>query len=360
MKTLILPSIYSDSEVFKREQVILFQDLWNFVGLTTDLENHNDYICKEIGGKSVVIQNFQGELRAFDNVCSHRFSRIRQCSRGNGSLQCPYHGWVYNSDGIPTGISHQQDFDEMSDSVKISLKLKEWLIEKCGRFIFVKKTDNSVTLKDFLGGIYNKLIEFSEAIGKKVDCHEMTIHANWKIVVENTLDNYHLWWVHPNSLAKYGPVEGHYWYYDIHSIYLSKPKKLDPKLRKFISQFSDRKLNVDGYQHYLIFPNLTLATFSGMSFTVHSMTPLSPFKTQVTNYTFMGKLNDTRLEKILFEMNSESTADLTRTIWAEDKPICEQVQLGISSIGNDREGLFSREEQRIYEFQKTYINFMNF
>jgi phenylpropionate dioxygenase-like ring-hydroxylating dioxygenase large terminal subunit len=358
MKTLILPSFYSDPHVFERERRILFQKLWNFAGLTTDLENHNDYICKEIGGKSIVIQNFQGELRAFDNVCSHRFSRIRQDPQGNGSLQCPYHGWIYSKDGIPVGIPHQQGFDEMSDCLKESLKLEEWLVEKCGLFIFIKRFDDGINLKSFLGGIYDKIIEFSEAIGQKADCYQTSINANWKIVVENTLESYHVWFVHANSLAKNGPVEEQYYLHSPHSTYFSKPQKTDKKWQRFISNFSDRKLHIDGYQHYLVFPLLTLATFSGMSLSIHSMNPLSPLETKVTNYTFMGRLNDSRLEQILFDMNSQSTANLTRQTWSEDQPICEQVQLGISSIEN-RSGIFNREEQRVYEFHKAYVNLMN-
>lgn len=359
MKPLVSPSFYLESEVFKREQVILFQKLWNFVGFTTDLENHNDYICKEVGGKSVVIQNFNGELRAFDNVCTHRFSRIRQDAQGNGPLQCPYHGWIFNCKGIPVTIPLQPKFNNMPDSEKASFKLGEWLVETCGVFIFIKKTDNNVSLKSFLGGMYNHLLDFSEAMGEKVDYQEIIVQANWKIVLENTLDSYHIWAVHPNSLGKYGAIEGYYWMDEPHSIYLSKAKKIDPKTQKFLSIFSTaRKLTVDGYQHYLVFPLLTMSTFSGMSLNVHSLSPISPTETKIRNYTFMGKLNDSTLEEILLRMSHQGAADLVKTVWDEDKPICEQVQLGISSL-DDLGGILSSDEQRVYEFQKTYVNLMN-
>jgi phenylpropionate dioxygenase-like ring-hydroxylating dioxygenase large terminal subunit len=306
------------------------------------------------------VQNFHGELRAFDNVCSHRFSQIRQYPQGNGSLQCPYHGWVYNSEGIPIGIPHQQEFKDMSPCVKESLRLERWLVEKCGLFVFIKRFDDGITLKNFLGGIYDQVVEFSEALGKRVDCYQMTINANWKIVVENTLESYHVWSVHPNSLGKHGPINESFWLGELHSTYQSKQKQDDPKRQKFISTFSNRQLKIDGYQHYLVFPLLTLSTFSGMSLSIHSMNPLSSTETKVTHYTFMGKLNDSRLEQVLFNMNGESTAELTRTVWSEDKPICEQVQLGVSSIDNDKGGILNWAEQRVYEFHKAYIKLMNY
>lgn len=358
MKPLIIPTFYLSNEQFEREQILLCQQMWNFAGFAADLEHHNDYICKKVGGKSVVIQNFHGELRAFHNVCSHRFSRIRTNSQGNGALQCPYHAWIYNSDGVPIGIPHQHEFNGMSDEVKESLKLESWLVEKCGLFVFIKKVDNGVSLKEHLGEIYEQLLEFTKAIGKLVAQEEIIIDANWKIIVENSLESYHIWSVHPNSLGKYGAVEEKYLLYGLHSIYQSNPKKVDVKWKKFLASIGNRSLKIDGYQHYLVFPMLTLATFSGMSLTVHVINPLTPTTTQVTNYTFMGKLNDERLEETLFNMNGQSTADLTRVAWEEDKPICEQVQLGISEI-KEKAGIFCREEQRVYEFHKAYIQFMN-
>lgn len=357
MKPLIAPTHYSNNEHFEQEKLVLCQQLWNFAGFTTDLEHHNDYICKEIGGKSVVVQNFYGELRAFHNVCSHRFSRIRTNNKGNGALQCFYHAWVYDSEGIPIAIPHQQEFAPGLEESRKSLKLEQWLVEKCGAFVFIKKTNDNISLKSYLGEIYEQLIEFSAAIGKQVECYEILINANWKIVVENALESYHTWFVHPNSLGKYGAAKEDYLLYKQHSIYTSNPTKLDRKRDKLLAMANNRSLKIDGYQHYFVFPMLTLATFSGMSLTAHVIEPLNATTTKAINYTFMGKLNDDTLEDILFNMNSQSTAQLTRVAWEEDKPICEQVQLGLSEI-TEKNGIFSREEQRVYEFHKTYIDFM--
>ncbi|CCH95100.1 putative Rieske (2Fe-2S) domain protein [Microcystis aeruginosa PCC 9432] len=361
MKTLVPISWYSDPDIFKKEQIVLFQNLWNFVGLTTDLENHNDYIAKDLGGQAIFVQNFRGELRAFDNICSHRFSKIHQEDKGNGPVRCPYHGWIYDSAGIPINIPLQSRFD-FSDCTPESFKLKQWLVDTCGSFVFVKKNDDGLTLKEYLGGMYSRLLDFSESMGEKVDCQEMIIKANWKIIVENTLDSYHIWDVHPNSLGKYGAVDGYYWNDDFHSTYLSKAKKLDAKVKKFTTAFADRKLKIDGYQHYLIFPLLTLSTLFGMSLNMHVFTPLSSTETKVTNYTFMGKLDNASLEKILFDMSSKASANLVTQVWDEDKPVCESVQLGMVSIDNSRDykqGILSSDERRLHTFQQPYLKLMN-
>ncbi|TWB38570.1 Rieske 2Fe-2S domain-containing protein [Nitrospirillum pindoramense] len=82
---------------------------WVKLGDTAALASHGDYLTgrapdAEGGAVPVVVQNFQGVLKAFRNVCSHRFALIHDQPCGRGLLRCPYHGWVYDADGVPIGI----------------------------------------------------------------------------------------------------------------------------------------------------------------------------------------------------------------------------------------------------------------
>ena len=78
---------YSRGDVFQRELDAVFQPSWLCVGLAHNLREHNDFITYHIGQRQIVVQNFHGELKAFKNVCSHRFSRIQCEQRGNRPLQ---------------------------------------------------------------------------------------------------------------------------------------------------------------------------------------------------------------------------------------------------------------------------------
>ncbi|WP_072016345.1 aromatic ring-hydroxylating oxygenase subunit alpha [Neosynechococcus sphagnicola] len=357
MKSLIPLSFYSNAEVFEAEKCHL-QNLWSFVCLTIDLENHNDFLTKEIGGHSVVIQNFHGELKAFENVCSHRFSRIRQCSHGNGLLKCPYHGWVYDTEGVPCGIPNYQNFEGFSEEIRQSLRLQSWQLETCGKFIFIRYSKDHYPLKDYLAEIYNLLIDYSEAMNKRIDEYQMSIQANWKIVVENTLDNYHLPAVHANSFGKFGSVEGQYCFFQPHSTYLARPKSHSSKKKANPNSAVQSILKVDGYQHNLIFPSLLLSTFSGLSMSIHAISPISPSETIVHVHTFTGKLQHPQLDEVFREMYGEPTAQLVQSVWKEDQPICEQVHLGlINSQG--RESMYCKDECRIYDFQTSYLKLFN-
>ncbi|WP_354004108.1 Rieske 2Fe-2S domain-containing protein [Delftia sp.] len=62
----VLPSI------FQRSSEKIFRKAWQFAGLKTLLPKNNSYITRKIAGLPMVIQNFHGEFRAFENVCLHR------------------------------------------------------------------------------------------------------------------------------------------------------------------------------------------------------------------------------------------------------------------------------------------------
>ncbi|WP_044564337.1 Rieske 2Fe-2S domain-containing protein [Azospirillum sp. B4] len=82
---------------------------WVDLGPAAAVAAHGDYLtgtAPDARGAAipVVAQNFQGALKAFRNVCSHRYALIHDQPCGRGLLRCPYHGWVYDAAGVPIGI----------------------------------------------------------------------------------------------------------------------------------------------------------------------------------------------------------------------------------------------------------------
>jgi phenylpropionate dioxygenase-like ring-hydroxylating dioxygenase large terminal subunit len=71
---LLPPEGYWDSATYDREMDAVAKRCWNFAGLIGDLPRKNDFLTVTIGEHSVIVQNFGDEIRAFDNVCSHRYA----------------------------------------------------------------------------------------------------------------------------------------------------------------------------------------------------------------------------------------------------------------------------------------------
>jgi phenylpropionate dioxygenase-like ring-hydroxylating dioxygenase large terminal subunit len=349
------PSFYSDQDVFRREAGI-FEGNWAFAGITRDLARPDDYIALEVGRRAVFVQNFAGELRAFDNVCSHRFSRLRTCPKGNGEVQCPYHGWGYNADGIPEVIPKKPRFEGLTPEVRCALALPRWQVATCGSLVFVRSTETGPSLSDFFGASFKRIAAMSSAFGQLLDENTMELGANWKIVVENTLEGYHVAKVHAETFDKLNfrnivmQTEGRQtaWIGDLGEEYRRKTDRVN-------AIFASRPFQITGYEHWLLFPNVTLATTFGTSFALQTIVPLSPTRTRFTSYVFgtvlTEKLNPAKQN--LAQAMYAGIVAFNRKVFDEDKAIIEWVHRGATQTR--QRGILSEDELRVFRFQKDYL-----
>ncbi|GGH01669.1 (2Fe-2S)-binding protein [Polaribacter pacificus] len=358
MKALIKPKEYFDEKTLNREQIELFGSTWNFVCFKQDLLKENDFITAQIGGVPVVVQNLRGVIKAFKNVCSHRHSIIQTVEKGNRSLMCPYHGWAYDKKGIPKGIPKKPLFNFTKEEL-VCLKLKEYQLETCGALVFVKVSDDLLSLKEYLGELYTEVEEITGAFGELIDVNKITIKANWKILVENTLESYHVNLIHEETLKRLEPSGMEFNFINNHSTWRA-PLKLredDKKLLRVHKPFQERPYKIEGYEHLMLFPNTLISSTYGISFNLSTITPIDSESSIFTSYVFMTKiLNPIEDKKPIQKVYEQSLIDFNRKVFDEDKEICQKVQIGVRYSNYD--GELSDEEERVCEFQKAYKNYL--
>ncbi|MFI4934398.1 MAG: Rieske 2Fe-2S domain-containing protein [Caulobacterales bacterium] len=84
-------------------------DTWYFVALSRDLKR-GAMEQREILGEAVLLGRTQaGEAFAIGNVCPHRAAllsagRMQREADGSATVECPYHGWRYGTDGACKAI----------------------------------------------------------------------------------------------------------------------------------------------------------------------------------------------------------------------------------------------------------------
>ncbi|WP_310556223.1 SRPBCC family protein [Flavobacterium sp.] len=357
MKALIKPNEYFQKSTYEEEKSKLFSQIWNFVGFISDFNQVNDFVVSNVSGTPVVVQNLKGTIRAFKNVCSHRHSIIQTTQKGNRPLMCPYHGWAYNEKGIPFGIPKKPLFSFTNEELEC-LKLEEYEIEVCGSLVFVRTTKNKISLKDFLGNFYPEIEKMSTNFGKLIDVNEIEIKANWKIIVENTLESYHVALIHSETFQKLG-AQGLDFVFDKNNSLWDAPvlvKENEGKQAKIYKPYQKRDYKIDGYKHLIVFPNILISSTYGISFNLSHIIPVSEGISLFKSYVFVTKKDDEDKNEIIEKMFEDSLIHFNRKVFDEDKVICQEVQKGVQYSNYD--GQLSDEERRVGYFQEKYKQYI--
>ena len=354
MKTAIPSNNYHDDKIFSLEKEKLFSNTWQLIGFKRDLENNRDYITENLAGLALVIRNCDGKIKAFHNVCSHRFNKICIHKKGNGFLKCGYHGWAYDDNGVPKGIPERECFENLD--VK-ALTLKEYQVDFCGEFVFVKLKEGGLSLKESMTGLYEIVQEIGNSLGEKVDTNEIEINANWKIVLENTLEGYHVKEIHPESINKLGIVSNNNQLFGANSMVEVTMKTTISSQKKIEKTFQSRPFQIDCYQHFLIFPNITIATAFGTSFSIQQIIPISSEKTRFISHVFATKLDETNLSPFLRKAFNSQAVSFNRQVFEEDAGVCETVHQGMKHTYKEF-GPLHKDEERIFAFHQAYLREM--
>jgi phenylpropionate dioxygenase-like ring-hydroxylating dioxygenase large terminal subunit len=350
---------FTDDAVLADEARRLFGAGFVFAGMTDELANERDFVTLDYPGAAIVVQNFKGQLRAFQNVCAHQFARLQDEPRGNRLLMCRYHGWNYDASGFPFGIPRRSEY-KLGDVDRACLSLKPFRVETCGRFVFVCAPDCAFGLRDFLGGFWQTLEELSGHLGREHRFAELPHRANWKLLVENVLDYYHCATLHRETFVADGycvtgpqdvTVDGP------HSSFAlprtpSADEDKEALRRRFLSHLAKRSFQHDSYLHLFVFPNLFVSSTEGRAFFVGQALPVSAGETNLrARYYEPAGLADRHRSRQ--EMVNRQFSDTGLAIIAdEDKPMLESIQRNMAIA--DGPGFLGEGETRIRAWRGSY------
>tara|TARA_R100001086_G_scaffold248914_1_gene187004 strand:- start:513 stop:1844 length:1332 start_codon:yes stop_codon:yes gene_type:complete len=193
---------YRSDEVFEREKALIFNKCWLYLGHQTELKKKGDFFARRVGGRDIIFNlDKNGKVGAHYNTCTHRASKICREHSGNArTFTCPYHGWVFNSEGQLSSQNAKTGYKEgINDDGHLNLKAVERLEEYRG-FWFVNFNPKAISLYDYLDDgrdAIDALMDQTEAQQVILSGeHTYSINANYKLLCENSYDGYHLFPVH--------------------------------------------------------------------------------------------------------------------------------------------------------------------
>ena len=350
MRSRMHPRYYLDQEIFDREERKIFRKVWLFAGLKMLLTKHNAFITRKIAGIPVVIQNFHGELRAFENVCLHRSARLQNAPVGCRPLVCPYHAWRYDAQGQVANIPECESLYRFSDAEKKDLKLREFALRAVGNILFVNLDPQPLAFEQQFAPAFIDLLESSSnSYDTEVMVTTWRCHFNWKLGYENLRDANHPRFVHPKSLAKsvnFIPSVNEARHNEsCEPMQELSRAALQEDMRRFsyggadapipdMQHLSWHKLverwgQENVYYNWLAFPNLHIASGNGgHSFTLEHHIPIAPGQTDLEIYRFTAR------KKLPYAYSSQvllSEMHGSKWVVGEDVAIMESVQAALHS-----------------------------
>lgn len=215
-----LPSAcYTTKEWEKADRETSLGKHWTCLGYCYDLAPTDYKTIEFLGIPLIIISDETGICRVFHNVCRHRGHKLLDSAGSlNGAIRCPYHSWTYRLDGMLMATPHIGGFGihELEGEYKSHLGLLEVRSYTWLGLIFINLSGDAIEFSDYIGPLRSRWSSFLGIEGfsnlifpEANDVIELRVKANWKLIVENYCESYHLPWVHPN-LSRYSQTKDHY------------------------------------------------------------------------------------------------------------------------------------------------------
>jgi Rieske 2Fe-2S family protein len=259
------PALYLDPEVAEREQRLIFERTWQLAGHVGQLPRPGSYITAQAGSQPVlVVRDEDGELRAYRNVCRHRGSVLLTGSgQCKAAIRCRYHGWTYRLDGELIGVPEARAFGERLDKSALGL-MPARVEEMCG-LVFVNLDPHAAPLAQLVGDLPQRLAPYGIPELESFSPYRGEQPANWKVIVDNYLEGYHVPIAHPGlmRLLDYKRYEA-----DVHEHYVwfkaplrerptgNRLARLYSRLARPMPQLGEEHLRV--WRYVFIYPNTAI------------------------------------------------------------------------------------------------------
>lgn len=196
---LVPASNYIDQARHESELAEIFLKCPLVVALSCDLREPGSFSALTIAGRPVlVVRGDDGIARTFLNICRHRGAKVTpDCFGSTRRFTCPYHFWVYGTDGSLVGNTARDAFAGIDVDGLIELPCAE----RAGLVFAVLTPDAPLDIDAWLGDMAAAL--------EHIDLNGLYRHrdglatdsGNWKATADGYVDGYHLGYLHRNTIG---------------------------------------------------------------------------------------------------------------------------------------------------------------
>lgn len=194
---------YTDPEFLELEKERIFRRAWVVACPARRVARPGDFFSFEQFGASIlVVRDKAGELRAFQNTCLHRGSRLMGGSGNTTEIRCRYHGWTYGLDGRLEHVPRPEGFEDLACE---KMHLHKVRLQVLAGFVWINLMKDAPSLSGTLGGIAEELEPYALGEMRPIQEKVFKLPTNWKAVLENATDFYHVPFVHSGTVTPHVP-----------------------------------------------------------------------------------------------------------------------------------------------------------
>jgi phenylpropionate dioxygenase-like ring-hydroxylating dioxygenase large terminal subunit len=197
-----MPGAYYTSQAqFEHEARSVLRRGWHCLGREDEVPAPGDFFTVQLLNEPLLVgRGDDGAVRVMTNVCRHRGMPLAE---GRGAVKrfvCSYHAWTYGRDGALLRAPRMENagFDART------CRLPQHPVHLWNGFIYASLDPDAKAFAH--PGLEAMLAPYETARFRLVHVAEEDWATNWKCLVENFMEGYHLSVVHPETLHGYTPT----------------------------------------------------------------------------------------------------------------------------------------------------------
>ena len=194
-------SIYTCPAVFALERQRLWARAWLFVGHDSQVPQPGDFITTELNGDPLLmLRREDGAISLLHNRCAHKGAPLSTAPSGHAGrfLRCAYHGWSYRLDGSLLGRPLPSGYDvRLFAACPAQSGITPYGEVAVHRgFVFARQRSGGPSFEHSMGELLAALDLLADRspMGRLQVAGGVlrtSIHANWKLYLENVNDAVH-------------------------------------------------------------------------------------------------------------------------------------------------------------------------
>lgn len=275
------------------------------------------------------VRGRDGTARVFRNSCRHRGMALVEGPGCAQALVCRYHGWTYRLDGALSHVPHADAFPGLDMSARGLVEVESREVD--GLIVIGPlgtphpQADAAMAALADGSPWRDKLVHSTRLVAVRPALRAM----NWKVLVEQFLEGYHIRTTHKNTFY---PIQ----YDDLNVVESFGPNTRVTFPYKNIERLRDRPESTWEVGHrvtyvYHLFPNVMVATFPNQVLVI-TIDPIDIDHTTVTIYAMVTP--DVIRRATADPETSQDARNLLNEGGIEDNDMSEGVQLGLHAGAN--------------------------